>query len=197
MNKIFFAKLLSYIGSPLIFFLLMPYLIVYTQTRDSITAVKWSMFSAVFVGLGLLLVLIGKRRGKFSDLDLSNREERATFYLLLWPLLLAYLIASIVFRGVFFSLSIIAVGIVIGLLLFEVVNSRLKASIHMGVVTAFVLTIWVLFGLYHFLLFVWIIPLIGWSRIVLKRHTIQEVIAGCILGVIVTGVTFLIGKLFL
>lgn len=197
MSKIFFAKLLSYFFNPIIFFLLMLYLVVYKQTSSSMYALKWGIFSAAFVVFGLLLVIIGKRRGTFSDFDLSNREERSKFYLLLWPLLICYLVVAVFFKGIFFSLSIITVGIVVGLMIYEIVNARIKASVHVGVVTAFVITLGVLYGSIPFLLTFWILPLVAWSRLILKRHTIQEVLAGTILGSIITVVTILIARLFL
>lgn len=175
----------------------MPYLVVLKQTGDVSAAIRWGMFSAIFVVIGLLLVIIGRKRGTFSDFDISNRKERAKFYLLLWPLLICYVIASLLFRGMFFSLSIIAVGIVIGLILFEIVNQRVKASIHIGVATAFVIALGVLFGWGYFFATVFIVPLLAWSRLFLKRHTMEEVFTGAILGTMITGITFFIAKLIL
>lgn len=197
MNKILFAKLLSYIFNPIFFFLLMPYLIVYKQTNNNLYALKWEFFSAAFVIFGLLVIIIGKKKGTFSDFDLSNREERSKFYLLLWPLLITYVIASIFFRGIFFPLSIIAVGIVIGLLFYESVNRKIKASIHVGIATAFVITLGVLFGWTIFFESFWIVPLVSWSRIILKRHTIQEILAGGFLGALITGITILFSKIII
>jgi membrane-associated phospholipid phosphatase len=197
MYKIIFAKLLSYIFNPLVFFLLMPYLVVYKQTNDTVIALRWGVFSAVFVVVGLLFVIIGKRRGTFSDFDLSNRVERAKFYILLWPLLICYVVASFLFRGMFFSLTIIAVGIVIGLLLFEFVNQKVKASIHIGVATAFAIAIGLLYGWNYFFATVLIVPLLAWSRLILKRHTLQEVFTGATLGTIITGITFILAKFIL
>lgn len=200
MNKLtldFWAKLLSYIFNPIIFFVLMPYLVVYKQTGNSLYALKWGAFSILFVVFGLLIVVIGRKRGHFSDFDLSKREERSKFYLLLWPLLIVYVISSIFFKGILFPLSIISVGIVVGLLIYEFINTKIKASIHVGVAVAFVVGIGILYGWQYFILTAWIVPVVAWSRMILKRHTILEVITGGILGILTTCITILIGKMLL
>lgn len=191
------AKLLSFIFNPLVFFLLMPYLVVLKQTNDHIAALRWAVFSAAFVIIGLIIVVIGKLRGTFSDFDLSKRNERAKFYLMLWPLLISYVAAAFLFRGMFFSLSIIAVGIVIGLVLFELVNRKIKASIHIGVAVAFAMAIGILFGWFYFGITILIVPILAWSRLILKRHTIEEVFTGAFLGTIITGITVVLAQFIL
>lgn len=191
--KLLVAQLLSYIFNPFIFFVLMPYIIIYRETGSNLYALKWGIFSFFFILIGFFVLAYGRRKGIFSDFDLSKREERAKFYTLLWPLLVTYLLSSVFFKGVFFPLSIIAFGIILGLIIFELVNTRVKASIHMGVLTAFIVTISFLYTT-KFLIFGAIcIPILGWSRIFLKRHTLQEVIIGTILGAIITLITLIIG----
>jgi hypothetical protein len=194
MNKTILAKCISYILSPVTFSLFVPFLVISKQTNDISGAIKWTIFSAIFILMGLLVVIVGKKHGTFSDLDVSNREERKKFYLFLWPLLICYLIASVFFRGMFFSLSIISVGIVIGLFLFEFINLKIKASVHIGVATAFVIMLGILYGWHIFAVSVLFVPLIAWSRVVLKRHTIPEVFTGAVLGTIITILTFLIAQ---
>lgn len=196
-TRTFWAKLLSYIFNPIIFFVLMPYLVVYQQTGNSLYALKWGVFSVCFIVLGLLIVVVGRKRGHFSDFDLSKREERSKFYLLLWPLLIVYVISSIFFKGILFPLSIISVGIVVGLLMYEFINTKIKASIHVGVAVAFVVAVGILYGWQYFLFTVWIVPVIAWSRMILKRHTIQEVVMGAGLGIVITAITTIIAKLLL
>jgi membrane-associated phospholipid phosphatase len=170
---------------------------VLKQTNDFYAALRWSMFSGIFVIFGLLLVVIGKKRGTFSDFDLSNRTERAKFYVLLWPLLICYVIAAFLFRGIFFSLTIVSIGSIIGLVCFELVNEKVKASLHIGAATAFVITMSFLYGWGFFVGTVCIIPLLAWSRIVLKRHTLTEVFTGGLLGIMITVITLTLSKIVL
>lgn len=191
------AELISFIFNPAIFLFLMPFMVVYRQTTDGLYAMKWFSFTAIFIILGILLFLIGRVRGTFTDFDLSKKKERRIVYTLAWFLSLFYLLIAILFKGIFFPLSIVAIGIVLGLLVFEVVTLKVKASIHMGAACAFVVSFGLLFGANIFFMTVWTIPLVAWSRLYLRRHTLQEVLLGGFLGSTVTLITFIIGRGFI
>lgn len=191
---ILFAELFSFLFNPAVFFFLMPYFVVYRQTGNNISAVKWELFSFIFLFVGFVLLLFGRYKKIFSDIDLSSRAERAKFYIVLWFLAFAYLFAAILFRGLFFDLSVISLGISLGIIVFTFVNMFIKASIHVAVACAFVITVSVLYGQNGFLWTIWIIPLVSWARIVLKKHTIYEVTFGGLLGTLITFVTFLIRR---
>lgn len=193
---ILFAKFVSLLFNPIVFFLIMPFLVVYRQTQSGTYALKWQIFSSIFLFLGLVLFIIGRIKGAFSDEDVSKREERYKFYILLYILGFAYFLIAIFLKGVFFPLSIITFGIILGILVFNFVNRFIKASIHVAVSVAFVITIGFLYGWIYLLLTLWIVPLIFWARIVSKRHTVKEAIIGAILGLIITLATVLIGKVF-
>lgn len=190
------AQSLSLIFNPIFFFLLIPYVIVYKQTNNSLYALKWEIFSALFIFIGLLLVVVGRVKKVFSDFDLSNKEERSRFYVYLVYIAISYLLVSLFFKGVYFSISIIAFGILLSVVVFSFVNRYVKASIHMASACAFILTISILDkSLTTFWLTFWILPIIAWSRLYLKRHTMVEIITGSVLGVTITAFTFFIGKL--
>lgn len=189
-----FAKIISFVFSPPLFFLLMPFFIVYRQTHSGYYALKWQIFTILFLFAAGVLFLIGRLKGTFSDEDVSKREERYRLYILLYSLAFIYFLISLFIKGIFFPLSIVAFGIIIGILVFNFVNYYIKASIHIGVATAFVLTIGFLYGWNYSLLILWITPIVAWARIVTKRHTIRETILGGFLGSIITLLTFFIGK---
>ncbi len=189
-----FAHIISLIFNPPIFFLTMPFLVVYKQTQDPWISLRWTLFSFVFIFVSLTFLFVGKVKGNYSDLDLSKKEERDKFYNTLLILVFVYLVASFFFRGVMFALSIISIGLLFGMIVFKVVNKYIKASIHVAIICAFVTTITTLFGAQYFLITFWIIPLVGWARVYLKRHTLKEVLLGSVLGSFITIVTFLIGK---
>ena len=192
----FFARFVSLLFNPIVFFLIMPFLVVYRQTQSSTYALKWQIFSSIFLFLGLVLFVVGRIKGAFSDEDVSKREERYKFYILLYILGFAYFLIAILLKGAFFPLSIITFGIILGILVFNFVNRFIKASIHVAVSVAFVITIGFLYGWIYLFLILWIVPLTFWARIVSKRHTAKEAIIGAILEVIITLTTALIGKLF-
>lgn len=190
-----FAQFISYLFHPGLLFLLMPYIIVYHQTSDFRYAFKWVTFSSLFALAAFAVILIGKHRGIFSDADISRREERYRFYLFAFCLSIAYLIIAVYFKGIFFSVSIAAFGCVLGIACSALINYfYIKDSIHMAVAVSFVLTVGILYGSTIFLLLVWIIPFMAWSRITLKRHTLPEILVGGTLGATVTIMTFALAK---
>lgn len=194
---IHFAKLVSIIFHPAILILLLPFLVVYRQTESSLYAIKWQMFSAIFVFLAGLLVFLGEQLGVFSDSDLTKRKERSKFYTMAIILLLLYIGSVVFFKGIFSPIVIIAFGTLFGVVLFTIANHFFKISIHSGTVCAFVISLGILYGINTFFAVVWIAPLMIWTRIILKKHTIYEAISGGSLGGIVTLVTYVIGKNFL
>lgn len=191
-----FAEFLSLLFHPVVFFFVMPFFVVYRQTASPWSAMKWMLFSSLFIDIGIVLLLLGRWRGIFSDLDISKREERTTFYLFALLLALLYLIAALFFKGILFPLSLVALGILCGIPLFFLMNRYVKASIHVGIATSFIITMVVMYGNMLFFFLWWIYPCVVWSRLVLKKHTIPEVIAGTFLGGAITGITLLLGVVF-
>lgn len=191
MNKRLFAKIVSLVFNPVIFLFSLPFIVVYKQTESISYALKWQLFSGFFVVIGLLIIYLGIRRGIFSDIDLSQKKEREEFYYFALVLSFFYLIISLFFKGIFFYLSIVGLGIFLAIIIFTFVNKFIKASIHLASLCAFITTITILFGINYFWLTFWIIPLVSWSRLYLKKHTKKELILGSILGILITLATFL------
>lgn len=125
-------------------------------------------------------------KNKNLEIDMPNKEDR--LYPLLW-ILLSYLLGVII-------LFIISAPPVITVLMFCYFSNTLvvllismfwKISIHaVGVAGPVAFLIYV-FG-YPGLIFLLFIPLIMWSRLYLKRHTLSQVTAGSALGFLLTTV---------
>lgn len=188
------AEIVSFIFHPVVFFLLMPFLVVYRYTDNHVTALRWEIFSASFVATAIAIVLIGRKKGIFSDCDLSKREERFEFYTFILFFSAIYIASSLLLRGFVFPMTLIAIGITFGIVLFDILNRYIKASNHVAVVTAFVTTVWLFYGNLPFFLVSWIVPLLFWARLDLQKHTKQEAIVGGILGIAITLLTFVFGK---
>ena len=158
------------------------------------SVLKWEAFSALFVAIAVTIVLIGRRRGIFSDFDLSKKEERYEFYFLILIFGAIYICVSLFFKGIFYPMSIIAIGIAFGIGLFDFLNRYVKASNHVAVACAFATTIFLLYGAFFFLAVSWIVPILAWARSFLRKHTLKEAIVGGALGVGITLLTFFVGK---
>lgn len=190
----YFAEILSFVFHPVIFFLIMPILIVSRYTKDSISVLKWEAFSALFVAIAVTIVLLGKRKGIFSDRDLSKKDERYEFYFLILIFGAIYIAVSLFFKGIFFPMSLIAIGIATGIVLFDMLNRLVKASNHVAVACAFTTALSLLYGLLAFVGSCWIVVSLVWARWFLRKHTIKESVAGGALGILITLLTFFAGK---
>ena len=138
-----------------------------------------AMFLAVIAPMGVLLFM-GVRSGRWSNADVSVREERKRFYPVAIPI-------SAVGTWVMWLIDspgyILRGGIVTVLLLVvaAVINLRFKISLHMlfaAYCTVILFKVNVSCGIVALIL----ASLVFWSRLVLLRHTVSEMIAGLALG---------------
>jgi len=123
------------------------------------------------------------RRERWTDYDVSVRQDRYRLY----PLLLAVLgLSALVFwfvGGPRFMIRGLLASMVLAFAAM-LANLVLKVSLHTALSVFCALVIlalnnWLGIGACIFAM------LIGWSRVVLKRHTTAEVISGALLGSIV------------
>ena len=198
MNKHRFARLVSFAFHPVVFALLVPFLIVYKDSASILYGLKWAFFSSFFLFLsaGLFFILRPRKVAldMDQDLDISHKENRHIFYSVSALIAVVYFIISIMFKGIFFPLSILALGIILGILLFDLLNYYIKASVHAAVATAYIVTFGILYGLLPFLGVAWVLLLVIWSRLYLKKHTYTELLAGIIGGGIITLITVFISR---
>lgn len=194
MRKKVLAEIISFLFHPVLFVLFIPFLVVYKYTASGIYALKWQVFSSTFLLLGIILFILGRIKGVFQDIDLSKKEDRTKFFILVLVLSLFYILLSIYLSGVFSPLPVIVIGLCFGVLAFYIMNFLMKPSMHMAVACAYVITVGLLYGWLPLILAICILPVVAWARIVLGKHTLQEILAGGLIGVITTLATFLIGK---
>jgi hypothetical protein len=154
-----------------------------------ISGVLWALLLYfVVTGIPLAYLLVGKKRGWVSDLELTNREERPRFILvslssdglallllwlgkgpqLLWLIILTYLFLAIVM----FSIS-----------------SFWKISIYMAGVGGFSTALVLVFGLPAAWAFL-SLPLVAWARLHRRKHTPAQLLAGAVVGMTVTWFVF-------
>lgn len=197
MKREFLAEFISLVLGPLTFLVLMPAVIVYRQTGNLSYAFEWELFSLFFILIGVALFFIYRGRGVFSDFDLSKKPERQKFYHLVLVLSFVYFISTALIKGFFFHLTAIILSVFLIILAFDVVNNFLKASIHLGVVCAFVFSMGIFYGLNTFLLLFPLIPLMAWSRFKLKKHTLMELLVGGLIGTGATLLSFFVWRILI
>lgn len=127
-----------------------------------------------------LIVLMLKAKGKISDYDITNREQRAVpFLIAVFPYFVGYLLLE------YFH----APRLISGLMLFYTTNTliimfitlRWKISVHLSSFSAPIAVLYLQFGP----IVLWLLllaPLLMWSRVHLKAHTPMQTLAGSVLG---------------
>jgi membrane-associated phospholipid phosphatase len=141
--------------------------------------------SLLLVGLIALLplaILMRRqvRRGAWAHVDASHRAERPILFAVGLISLAVLLVAALVVRPGSFLIRG-ALGVLIMLALCAIVTRWIKLSLHMAfgaLATTILLFLrspagWVLLVA---------LPVLGWSRLALKRHTVSEIVAGLVLG---------------
>ena len=190
-----FAKAISFFLSPVFTLFPMFFVLVAKFSQDYSNALKWTLFSYAFVLVVALFVIIGVMLGVFSNFDVSKRKQRPLLFSFSAFAAFCYLLSILILHGP----KVLLIGFfafALGLTMIIIVNKWIKASIHLATATASFLFIGIIYrGYFFFLLF--LIPLLAWSRIKTKEHTLIETIIGSILGVVITLIVYLISKQFL
>ncbi len=171
------ATIVSWIGHPLAFITISVAIVLATQ-QGGLTLLL-TIFLAVIAPMAMLLFL-GVRLGRWSDADVSAREERKRFYPVAIPLSAAGTIAMwlanaprYILRGGVVMLALLIVA--------AVTNLRFKLSLHTmfaSYCTTILFRVNVFCGIVAFML----TALVFWSRLFLARHTLPETIVGGVMG---------------
>ncbi len=177
---LYLARILSTLFHPAILFLPIPYIIISHTTSNVSEAIRWTFFSWIFIFSLAVYVFYEVKIGKFNNFDISNRKQRPRLFFAIGLLSLIYIATLILFQGPV-SLIIITLGILFGLLGLDLINTMIKASIHVASVSGILLSIVILDGIQYWYLLL-LVPLVAWSRIQLKRHTMGETITGAVFG---------------
>lgn len=178
------AKVINVLLHPIVITIFGVFLIVYRSTGQVQLAAFWTLVSLFFSGIIGAFVIFGVKKGFFNNLDVSNRKQR----IILYPFIIAVVILFIV--SVYFLqgpqiLIITSLLIIAALIFLDMVNTKIKVSGHVGVLSAFVAGFVYAFGGISFLAF-FLIPVIAWARITEKRHTLQETVVGAVCGIGIT-----------
>lgn len=174
------AKFLSFLLNPLFLIVLLPFFLVFKTSHDATDALRWTIYSFIFLFILASIVFIAVRKEIFTDMDVSKREQRPLLFFISTLVGIAYLVGLILLKAPYI-LVIVTIGVMLGIGLISLINKRVKASIHVATLTALVLAVAIGYGGYFYLLLL-LIPIVGWSRIRTRRHSLREAITGGLLG---------------
>ncbi len=182
-GKILIARWVSIIGHPFLCIVLLMLLVLPAHVGEA-SAIRIAGI-VVLAGLIPLGIFMWRRHasGRWLTIDASSPKDRPLAYMAAFAVLAALSLyflltepSSEILRGSIAFALIIGIG--------AAFNRWIKLSMHMAfaVFTGLILLkISPGYGLAILIL----VPLVGWSRLALSRHTVREVVGGCILGVVV------------
>lgn len=177
-NKL--AQLISIVFSvPILWSITLIFLILKTSlTIDQ----QWILFLGLFVFqvlIPFISIYIAFRQKKIGDLDITRRKERIK------PLLLALLLffISLIFSYFFGNRFFLNLNLILFILLTinTIITLFWKISFHMATNVVFSFIMNFLFAWSLPLLYI-TLPLIFWSRLTLKKHTVSQLLGALILN---------------
>lgn len=135
-----------------------------------------------------LVVLGGFLIGKYSNLHLDNKNDR------FWPLFIAVLGSALSIWILMRSNAprhyiILMISVLMNEIVFTMITLGWKISIHTSTITSACVASIYLFG-WQAVVSLALIPLVMWSRLFRKKHTVAQALAGIIISAIVTMIIF-------
>jgi membrane-associated phospholipid phosphatase len=186
----FIANIISFCFNPIILLVFMPFVLIYKTTNDLTAALLWTGYTVLFLFGMTAFVYYGVHKKIFTNMDVSQRTQRPLLFLVGFLVALFYLGGLILFHAPQL-LQLITIGIIASVPLFALINTKIKASIHVATFSAIIIGLACVYKGYYFFTIL-LIPLIAWSRLRMKRHTLSETIAGGITGSLLSLMMYLI-----
>jgi membrane-associated phospholipid phosphatase len=187
MNK--FAKILSYIFDGTLISIPMLVIICLATVDNTTKALGWAFLCLIFAMLIPSLYIHMLFRNKLiNDLHIPDKEDRIK------PLIIA-IISNITGFSILYilkaplflkAMSLITIILIV---ILGIITYFWKVSMHAAWITFMVVTFNVLFGkLMLFLLP--LIPVVGWARVRIKRHTVNQVVSGSIISLVTSFIVY-------
>ena len=163
--------------------LVLSLLLVLAAVRDGggVAALMPGLVASVTICLApLLVVVILARRGKLTDHHVGDKKQRR-------PVMLWTLASALLGCGMLTLINTpVTAGILGGILALITVSPFWKVSGHAMTLGGATVSSAILFGFWS-IPFVVTAPLVCWSRVYLKDHTLSQVITGFLTGLLVFG----------
>lgn len=163
--------------------------LVFWYSSDLSEGFSWLITVSPFlIFIPLIFFAISYKLGWVSDIDLSERKERPAFLVVFVSLLLILSILLYVI-GVPEKFFVYAFSGLIMVTVASIITLYWKVSFHTAVTTSVVTAILMLGG-FRFYPFLILIPIVGWSRVILGKHSFWQVTGGTLMAFVVTFVVF-------
>lgn len=185
------ARIISNLLSPPVVWAILAFPIAFREAESSAQAILWAATYGVLVCVvPVAYIALNVWRGNISDMHIKVRRQRIRPFIVsivctafAWSVLRLMGAPSLLPLFALFSLIQIAIMLIVTLVW--------QISVHSMSITGAVVTAGVLYGLLPALLLSPLIPVVGAARIKLRRHTLAQVIAGGIVGGMLTLAMFM------
>lgn len=176
------SKFISNFFNPLTSLVL--YLVYYSSQKLSYSEAmqKFLPITMILIIPISFWIIWNVKRGRYSNLDVSNRNQRKSLYFFIAAAVVCYLVFEYVKYG---TVDLVMVFLMVLLLMMQISNYFIKSSMH----TAFNVFVAALFFSQNVTMgIIWsvIAVLVGVTRVILKRHTVKEVISGTVIALFVS-----------
>jgi hypothetical protein len=178
------ARFISVVGHPLITIPLYVIIVMFAfEDFKRASFVSLLIVGGIFIPLSVRLFL-KSQNGSYTNFDVSDRQQRKSVFVFVLPLLI--LVTFIlyktgqskgIFLGVLFATILTALS--------QIVNFFIKSSLHVSLnifLSFLMMPLFFKLGI----CMLGLTAIIGWSRVVLGRHTKREVFFGAGVGTIIS-----------
>ncbi len=189
MTKTRVARLTSNILNPFLVSSLVIMLIAAQASDTWLEALKWTVIPILLSILPVLvIVLYLVRKGTLESIFINARKERNRIYFLATGCTIVSAIALSILGAPPVLMAAFITGLA-SVIVFTFINLLWKISVHTAFMAASVTVLIILFGS-AFSLTALLVPLTGWARIELKRHSLAQVVSGAVLATVICFVVF-------
>ncbi len=183
-NDVAIARWISHVISPHIVGVVLTSVMALKYSPDPVEVLLWLIAVLpvlVFPPLGYLFWLV--RRGKLRDIYMPERETRLRplTFMMVWALTCLLLIRYWEAPPLV-EVFILAATVMIGIL--SLVTLFWKISFHGATITAAATATLLVAGSSAWPVML-LVPLVGWARVRLKRHTPRQVVFGSLIGALI------------
>ena len=174
------SNVLNPLFSLLIFFIFFAY-----EKMETTEAFKNLLWIVVLVIIPIFCwIFWNVKTGRYTNMDVSDRKQRNTLYIFNVFIVSIY-IAFLYFTQQNFDLILIIIFVMALMLIMHFSNFFIKSSMHTSF-NVFVSALFFSLNIYFGLFWLFLTILVGISRVILKRHTVKEVIMGASIATVVS-----------
>ncbi len=174
------AKYISILGHPLLTIPLVVIVALFNfEEPKRALLISLLIVGGIFIPLTIKMYK-GTKEGTYTNFDISEKSQRQSWYF--FALALLAIVTIVLF--VTDQSRVLRLSMLFGFILLlasQLMNYFVKSSLHVSLNVFLAFSILPMSLMTAIVLFVFVI-LISWSRLVLGRHTMKEIVAGGLIG---------------